>query len=118
MMLFRWPSALLVCVAGAVAVWFLGYRAAAGGIGMGYALFLVNGVLLYESGRSLLVGGRRKSVRLVAALASAGRLLFLGLALSAIGLFLSRETVLGAGGGLLISQLNLRFPLRGTKEAG
>ena len=85
---------------------------------MGYGLFLLNGVLLYESGRSLLMGGRRKSVRLVAAFGSAGRLLLLGLALAAIGLFLSREAVLGAGGGLLISQLNLRFPLRGTKEAG
>jgi len=85
---------------------------------MGYALFLLNGFLLYESGRSLLVSRRRKSVRLVVALGSVGRLLLLGLALAAIGLFLSREAVLGAGGGLLISQLNLRFPLRGMKEAG
>jgi hypothetical protein len=88
----------------------LGYRWAAAGVGMGFILYAVNGFFLYETGRSLLTGGSAKTVRWVAAGSSAGRLLLLGMSLGAIGVFLGREAVLGAGGGLLVSQLNLRLP--------
>ena len=108
--LLRVPSALGLCLLGAVILLLLGYRWAAAGVGMGFILYAVNGFFLYETGRSLLTGGSAKTVRWVAAGSSAGRLLLLGMSLGAIGVFLGREAVLGAGGGLLVSQLNLRLP--------
>ena len=109
--LLRVPSALGLCLLAAVILLALGYRWAAVGVGIGFGLYAVNGFFLYETGRSLLSGGSAKTVRWVAAGSSAGRLLLLGMSLGAVGFFLGREAVLGAGGGLLVSQLNLRFPL-------
>ena len=111
----RIGSALLLCAAASGLLWVFGRPSAAAGVGIGFALFAGNVLLLFEIGRTLL-GGRR-GAKAGVALSAIGRLMLLGILLAAVGLFLGRSAVLGACGGLLLSQVNLHFPIRRTGVA-
>ena len=80
------------------------------GVVLGLLLYAVNLLLMMEIGRSLLRGIETSRPKLLVALSSTGRLLFLAVALSLIAVFLGREVVLGACGGFLIAQVNLHVP--------
>jgi len=69
----------------------------------------VNLFFLYETARGLLERADSGGPRFLAAAASGGRLLFLGVVLSAVFLFLGRGALLGGCGGLFLSQVNLHF---------
>ncbi|MGB2983563.1 MAG: hypothetical protein WBC63_06860 [Candidatus Bipolaricaulia bacterium] len=112
----RIGSAFLFCGAIAVILLPLGYREAAGGMMIGFALYTANALLLVESGRALL-GGSRRGGRVAVAVSSVGRFLLLGVLLAAVFLFLSRPTGIGACGGLLVSQVNLHLTSRRTGVA-
>ena len=106
--LLRIPSAVVLCLAAALV--FLGFGEARGALGVtiGWGLYVVNGLLIYEIGRSLLTtqhGARR--IKGLAFLSFSGRLgmLFVALALVAVGL--GRAAVLGACVGLFLAQVNL-----------
>jgi len=115
---FRWRSTVLfIAIAMAVSLLLRQIRLA-GGIALGLALYVSNLLLLMEIGRSLLRGVEGRRAKPIAALSSAGRLIFLGIALALIAVFLGREVVLGACGGLLIAQVNLHIPKRGMMEMG
>lgn len=88
----------------------------AGGIALGLLLYTGNLFLMMEIGRSLLRRGEVGKPRLLVALSSTGRLLFLAVALSLITVFLGREVVLGACGGFFIAQVNLHAPSLGAKQ--
>jgi len=94
---------------------FRQYRLA-GGVVLGVLLYAGNLFLMMEIGRSLLRKGEASRPQLLAALSSTGRLLFLAVALSLIAIFLGREVVLGACGGLLITQVNLHVPRLGNRR--
>jgi hypothetical protein len=103
----RIGSGLLLCSCGALILALVGRPYAAVGVAMGFALYLVNLLLMAETARSLLETGTRQRIGIVTGLSSVGRLLFLGVVLAVVAIFLGRETVLGACGGLLIAQVNL-----------
>jgi hypothetical protein len=110
---FRWRSTgLLVGIAITVLSILRQYRAA-GGIALGLMLYAANLLLIMEIGRSLLRERGTRRPKPLAALSSAGRLFFLAMALSLIAIFLGRDVVLGACGGLLIAQVNLHVPTTG-----
>lgn len=113
---FRWRSMILLALAaGIVLTVFRQYRVA-GGIVLGLLLYAGNLFLMMEVGRSLLRRGQAGKPRLLVALSSAGRLLFLAVALSLTAVFLGREVVLGACGGFFIAQVNLHAPSLGAKR--
>ena len=98
-----------------VAIVFLlsfGFYFATLGVVIGVALFVANLFLLYEAGRSLLSASSRGAGRALAAGSSVARFLMLGVGLWLVFSFLGREALLGACGGLFLSQVNLHFPLR------
>ncbi|MCK5247912.1 hypothetical protein KAR02_13490 [Candidatus Bipolaricaulota bacterium] len=110
---FRLRSTSLLALVAVIVL--AGFRqfGAAGGIVFGFSLYAANLLLIIEIGRSLL---RRDGVRRpkpLAAISSAGRMLFLAIALSLIAVLLGRNVVLGACGGLLIAQVNLHIPRTG-----
>jgi len=84
---------------------------------LGVLLFLGNLLLLHETARSLLAGRDRRKGRAMAIGASVGRLLLLGVLLAVIGMTLGREALLGACGGLLVTQMALSLPGRTYTEA-
>ena len=113
---FRWRSTiLLTLVASSVLAVFSQYHEA-GGVVLGLLLYAANLLMMMEIGRSLLRGIETSRPRPLAALSSAGRLLFLAVALSLIAVFLGREVVLGACGGFLIAQVNLHVPKLGHNK--
>ena len=101
----------------ALVVGLLGYPWAALGVWIGVALFVGNLLLLHEIARSLLNAGSRRTGRSMAIGSSLGRFVLLGVLLAFVGIFLGREALLGACGGLLITQVNLHFPLGRSTEA-
>jgi hypothetical protein len=106
--LFHLRSTLLLCSATAFLCTLCGLETALIGMGIGYALFVLNAFFLYEGGRSLLGAGHSRKGRAIAALSSLGRILFLMVAL----VFVARmgtQVLLFAGGGLLLGQLNLHL---------
>jgi len=110
---FRWRSTgLLIAMAMAV-LFVLRKHGAAVGVALGLALYATNLLLMMEIGRSLLRARGPSRPKPLAALSSAGRLLFLAIGLSMIAIFLGKEVVLGACGGLLIAQVNLHVPKTG-----
>jgi hypothetical protein len=112
----RRSTTLLIVGVGLLAVVLKRYQVAEG-IVLGGLLYAVNLLLILEMGRSLLrSGGSRNRAKPLAALGSAGRLLFLAIAMSVIAIFLGREVVLGACGGFLIAQVNLHVPKIGHKR--
>ena len=116
--LFRWRSGIvLIGIAMALSAG-LGYLRISGGIGLGFALYASNVLLLMEIGRSLLRQGASAKPKLLSALSSSGRLLFLAVSLAAIALFLGRDVVLGACGGFLIAQVNLHVPTYRNRREG
>jgi hypothetical protein len=114
---FRWRSTiLLILIATSVLASFRQF-ATAGGIVLGLLLYATNLFLMMEIGRSLLRGAETSRPKPLAALSSAGRLLFLAVTLSLTAVFLGRDVVLGACGGFLIAQVNLHVPKLGhTRE--
>jgi hypothetical protein len=100
---------LLVAV---VVLLLLTYYAAALGMVLGVLLFAVNLLLLYEAGRSLLSSSTPRAGRAIAAGSSVARLLMMGVGLWLVFAFLGREALLGACGGLFLSQVHFHFPLR------
>jgi len=115
---FRWKSALILLVLALIALILLRQYPIALGVGLGFALFTSNLLLLHEIGRALL----RKDAegapnpRPWAAISSTSRLLFLAGALCLIAIYLGREVVLGACGGFFAAQVNLHIPERGRKR--
>ena len=114
---FRLGRSTLMAAALALVVGFLGYPWAALGVWIGVALFVGNLLLLHEIARSLLSAGSRRTGRSMAVGSSLGRFLLLGVLLAFVGIFLGREALLGACGGLLITQVNLHLPLGRSTEA-
>ncbi len=105
-------TSILALVAG-----LLGYPLAALGLWIGVALYIGNLLLLHEIARSLLAAGSRRTGRSMAIGSSLGRMLLMGVLLALVGLTLGREALLGACGGLLITQVNLHLPLGRSTEA-
>lgn len=115
---FRWRSAiLLIGIVGCLLAVFRQPRAA-GGLFLGFLLYATNLFLMIEIGRSLLRRSDSSRPKVLAAFSSSGRLLFLGMALSLIAIFLGRDVVLGACGGFLIAQVNLLVPKYVRKGEG
>jgi hypothetical protein len=110
-------SAFVICLGIVLILIGCGRGAIAGGVAIGYGLYVLNGFLLIEGGRWLLTRGERRRGRGAAAAGSAGRLLLLGLLLACVGLLVGREILIGACCGLLVTQLNLHFPLSRSTEA-
>jgi len=77
----------------------------------------LNIFFLYEAARGLLDRADSGGPRFLAAASNVGRLLFLGVVLSSVFLFLGRDALLGACGGLFLSQVNLHFQGRRPKGA-
>jgi len=114
---FRLGRSTLIAAVLALVVGLLGYPWAALGVWIGVALFVGNLLLLHEIARSLLAAQGRRAWRSAAVGSSLGRFLLLGLLLALVGIFLGREALLGACGGLLIAQVNLTFPAGRSTEA-
>ncbi len=114
---FRLGRSILIAAVLALVVGLLGYPWAALGVWIGVALFVGNLLLLHEIARSLLAAQTRRTGRSIAVGSSLGRFLLLGVALALVGVTLGRETLLGACGGLLITQVNLNLPARRSTEA-
>jgi len=114
---FRLGRSAATAAAAAFVVGVVGYPWAALGIWIGVALFVTNLLLLHEIARSLATAAGRRSGRSITVGSSVGRLLLLGVALAFVGLGLGRETLLGACGGLLVTQVNLNLPARRSTEA-
>lgn len=110
---FRLRSTSLLALVAIIVL--AGFRqfGAAGGIVLGLSLYAVNILLIVEIGRSLLRRDSTRRPKPLAAVSSAGRLLFLAIALSLIGVLFERNVLLGACGGLLIAQVNLHVPRTG-----
>jgi len=104
-------SGLLALIAIAI-LFSLQFYAAALGVLLGVGLFAMNLILLYEAGRSLLSASSKGTGRALAAGSSIARLLMMGVALWLVSAFLGREALLGACGGLFLSQVHLHFPIR------
>ncbi len=98
-----------LCGALAATLCAVGWRAAALGVGLGLALYLVNAALLLVTLATLARGEAPRRGAIVAILSGLGRYLLLGLCLAWIAVALGRETFLGAGGGLALAQLSLLF---------
>ncbi len=101
----------------ALVVGLLGYPRAALGVWIGVALSVGNLVLVHEIARSLLAARGPRMGRSMALGSSLGRLLLLGILLALVGVYLGREVLLGACGGLLLTQVNLNLPARRSTEA-
>ncbi len=114
---FRLGRSGLIAAGLALALALLGYPGAACGVWIGVALFIGNLVLLHEVARSLLGARSRRTGRSMAFGSSLGRFLLLGVMLALVGVYLGREVLLGACGGLLITQVNLSLPARRSTEA-
>ena len=114
---FRLGRAFLLAAVLAITVGLLGYPWAALGIWLGVGLFVGNLLLLHEIARSTLGAGSRRIGRSMAIGSSLGRLLLLGVLLALVGIYLGREALLGACGGLLITQVNLNLPAGRSTEA-
>jgi|LZCG01.1.fsa_nt_gb hypothetical protein len=106
--LFRLPSALLLCSATAFLSALLGLTEAPVGMGIGYSLFVLNAFFLYEGGRSLLSTDSSGKGRMIAILASLGRMAFLAVALAFVAR-MGTQVLLFACGGLLLGQVNLHL---------
>lgn len=114
---FRLGRSTLIAAVLALVVGLLGYPWAALGVWIGVALFVGNLLLLHEITRSMVTAQSRRVWRLMAVGSSLGRFLVLGVALALVGVALGRETLLGACGGLLVTQVNLNLPSRRSTEA-
>jgi hypothetical protein len=114
---FRLLRLLILGAVAVVALTVIGRAAAAIGIGLGIALFCLNLFLLHEIGRSLVPTRARRTASMIAAGSIAGRFVLLAVALGLIAVYLGRETLLGACGGLLLSQVHLHFLLKRPTEA-
>ncbi len=114
---FRLGRSFLLAAVLALVVGLLGYPWAALGVWIGVALFVGNLVLLHEIARSTLGAGSRRIGRSMAIGSSLGRLLLLGVLLALVGICVGREALLGACGGLLLTQVNLNLPARRSTEA-
>lgn len=90
----------------------LGQYSYALGVGLGFALFAGNLLLMLEIGRALLRLNPEghPNPKPWAAISSSSRLLFLAGALSLIAIYLGRDVVLGACGGFFAAQVNLHIP--------
>lgn len=107
---FRWRSTGPLIGIAILVLCLLRQPRIAGGIVLGLMLYIVNLFLIMEIGRSLWRDSRARNPKPLAALSSTGRLLFLAIALALIAIYLGRDVVLGACGGLLIAQVNLHVP--------
>ena len=110
---FRLRSTILLTVIAVIVLAVFRQFGAAGGVGLGFLLYAMNLLLIMEIGRSLLRRDAARCPKPLAAVSSAGRMLFLAIALSLIAVFLGKNVVLGACGGLLIAQVNLHVPRTG-----
>ena len=114
---FRLGRSTLIAAILALVVGLLGYPWAALGVWIGVALFVGNLLLLHEITRSMLTAQSRRVGNVMAVGSSLGRFLVLGAALALVGVTLGRETLLGACGGLLVTQVNLSLPAKRSTEA-
>ncbi len=113
---FRWRSTALIGVVAILVLVAVRQYGAAGGVALGGLLYAGNLFLMMEIGRSLSRQETASRVKAIAALSSTGRLLLLGIALSAIAVFLGRAVLLGACGGFLIAQVNLHVLRPGNRR--
>lgn len=115
--LLRIPSSLLFCAIGSAVLGATGYPRVAAGVGIGLGIHLLNLFLLVETNRSTVTASGRRRAALAAGGGSVARYLMMASALAGIGLFLDREILLGACGGLFVAQVNLHIARRNTREA-
>jgi hypothetical protein len=104
----------LLCAALAAALAAFGHARAALGVGIGFALYLLNLLALYATLRSLVGRDASTNMKARAMTASVGRFLLLGLTLGGVIVILGREVFLGAGGGLVLAQISLFFRRSGA----
>lgn len=90
-----------------------GLLTAAIGLLIGFGLFALKSFFLYEASRSLLQNAGRKRSGVIAAFASFGRFIFLGVALALVAQF-DQMALFAACGGLIFSQayLHLSYLIR------
>ena len=108
--LFRLPSFLFVTSVAGIILGSIGLGTAAIGLLIGVFLYIANLFFLYEGGKSLASAKSPRTGRMIAAMASIGRMLFLTVALA----FVSRIGAVifaAACGGLLAGQVNLHLVL-------
>ncbi|MFC2081678.1 hypothetical protein ACFLR0_00665 [Candidatus Bipolaricaulota bacterium] len=110
--LFRLRRSVFFALLSVVLLLSFGRVLAALGVVIGVLLFAANLFLLYEAGRSLLSASSSVAGRALAAGSSLARFLMMGVALWLVFAFLGRDALLGACGGLFLSQVSLHFPLR------
>lgn len=113
----RLGSGFLLCAVLAMILFSFGLRSAAAGVGIGFSLYVLNIFFLYETARGLLARADSGGPRMITAASSIGRLLFLGIVLTSVSLFLGRFALLGACGGLFLSQVNLHLQMGRPKGA-
>jgi hypothetical protein len=114
---YRLASTVGICAVASIVLGLLGCGMGAAGVGIGVALFVVNLGLLHEIGRALLSPQPGRWTRLIAGGSSVGRILLLAVALSLVFVFLGKEALLGACGGLFVAQVNLHFGWRQIRGA-
>jgi len=115
--LLRLGSGIFLCAVAAGILIAFGRPMAAAGVGIGFALYAINLFFLYEAARGLLSRADSGGPRFLAAASSVGRLLFLGMILTLVFLFLGRAALIGACGGLFLLQVNLHLQRRQPKGA-
>jgi len=107
---FRLRGLVIATAAVGIALILAGQGGYALGVTLGTGLFVLNALFLYEGGRSLLRSPAGSKVRVIAAASSAGRLLFLGMAL-AFAAQLGRAVLIGSCVAILAAQLHLHLPI-------
>lgn len=95
-----------LCAGTAIILAAIGKTAPAVGVVIGFALFVVNSLFLYEAGHSILKSGSKGHGRAIAGLASLGRLMFMALALVVVTQ-VDYVAFLAASGWLICSQMVL-----------
>jgi len=106
--LFRLRNLLVLGAVGTSILAAVGQPAAAIGLVIGLALFVLKSFFLYEAGRALIKRDSRGIARAIAALSSLGRVVFLAVTLALVAQ-MGLSTLLSTFGGLVLGQFNLHL---------
>lgn len=106
--LFRLRNLLVLGIVGTSILAAVGQPAAAIGLVIGLALFVLKSFFLYEAGRALIKRDSKGIARAIAALSSLGRVVFLAVTLALVAQ-MGLSTLLSTFGGLILGQFNLHL---------